>query len=142
MPSHPIARRLIGLAGVPVAAPSANLSGTYLTRETTSSHSLDKGRPSPTTAAHVVHDMTGRIPMIIDGGAAHFGVESTVIDVYSKYAYSVPSTMHPNSLILARHWCSVQEALRWSTCDTFCRRSRCTRRTQTSRWRPSRPHQG
>ncbi len=63
MPSHPAARALIDAAGVPLAAPSANLSG----------------RPSPTTAAHVLHDMKGRIPAIIDGGACEAGVESTVV---------------------------------------------------------------
>ena len=51
MPSDPVANRLIALAGVPVAAPSANTSG----------------RPSPTTAQHVLQDMDGRIEMIIDG---------------------------------------------------------------------------
>ncbi len=63
MPSHPIARALIDAAGVPLAAPSANLSGS----------------PSPTRAAHVMKDMKGRIPAIIDGGECDAGVESTVI---------------------------------------------------------------
>ncbi len=62
-PSHPVAHALIRAAGVPIAAPSANKSG----------------RPSPTTAAHVTHDMMGEIPMIIDGGDSDFGLESTVI---------------------------------------------------------------
>lgn len=62
-PSHPVAHRLIREAGVPIAAPSANRSGA----------------PSPTTAAHVLHDMDGRIDMILDGGACEIGVESTVI---------------------------------------------------------------
>ena len=65
MPSDPIARALIRLAGVPVAAPSANRSG----------------RPSPTTADHVWQDMAGRIEMIIDGGPVGIGVESTIVDV-------------------------------------------------------------
>ena len=65
MPVHPVALSLIQLAGVPVAAPSANRSG----------------KPSPTTAAHVLEDMAGRIPMILDGGACAVGVESTVLDV-------------------------------------------------------------
>ncbi|MCR5121599.1 MAG: threonylcarbamoyl-AMP synthase [Ruminococcus sp.] len=63
MPSHPVARALIDAAGVPLAAPSANLSGS----------------PSPTCAAHVLKDMNGRIPAIIDGGECDAGVESTVI---------------------------------------------------------------
>ena len=62
-PSHPVAHRLIEEAGVPIAAPSANRSGA----------------PSPTMAAHVLHDMDGRIEMILDGGACEIGVESTVI---------------------------------------------------------------
>ena len=62
-PEHPVARRLIAAAGVPVAAPSANLSG----------------RPSPTTAAHVISDMRGRVDAIIDGGACEVGVESTIV---------------------------------------------------------------
>ncbi len=62
-PSHPAARRLIELCGLPLAAPSANLSGS----------------PSPTTARRVFDDMNGRIPAIIDGGESLVGVESTVI---------------------------------------------------------------
>lgn len=65
IPSHPIARALIKAAGVPVAAPSSNLSG----------------RPSPTLAEHVIADMSGRIDAIIDGGACSVGVESTVVEI-------------------------------------------------------------
>ncbi len=65
MPSHPVARKLIQESGVYLAAPSANLSG----------------RPSPTTANHVIEDMDGRIAMIIDGGSAQIGLESTIIDL-------------------------------------------------------------
>mgnify|MGYP003310369002 CR=1 FL=1 len=64
MPDHDVARAMIQAAGVPIAAPSANLSG----------------RPSPTTAEAVRKDMDGRIPMILDGGACRFGVESTIVD--------------------------------------------------------------
>ena len=64
-PSHPVARALIRVSGKPIAAPSANLSG----------------KPSPTTAQHVFEDMNGRIPMILDGGAAEVGLESTVISL-------------------------------------------------------------
>lgn len=66
MPSHPVALALIKYAQVPIAAPSANLSG----------------RPSPTTAEHVLHDLDGKIPLIIDGGMSSVGVESTVIDLH------------------------------------------------------------
>ena len=65
MPSHPVARALLQACDLPVAAPSANSSG----------------RPSPTTAAHVMEDMNGRIPLIIDGGMCDVGVESTVLDL-------------------------------------------------------------
>lgn len=64
MPSHPLARALIAHSRLPLAAPSANASG----------------RPSPTTAHHVLHDLKGRIPYILDGGASSQGVESTVVD--------------------------------------------------------------
>ena len=64
-PIHSVARELIRCAGVPVAAPSANRSGS----------------PSPTSAAHVISDMLGRIDMIIDGGDCEIGVESTVISI-------------------------------------------------------------
>ncbi len=63
IPYHPAARKLIRLSGKSIAAPSANLSGS----------------PSPTTADHVLNDMNGRIPAIIDGGSCPVGVESTVI---------------------------------------------------------------
>ncbi|MBD3295834.1 MAG: threonylcarbamoyl-AMP synthase [Candidatus Omnitrophica bacterium] len=65
MPSNPVARGLIELAGVPVAAPSANLFG----------------RPSPTTASHVLEDLKGRIDVLLDGGKTDIGVESTVIEL-------------------------------------------------------------
>ncbi|MBR1812990.1 MAG: threonylcarbamoyl-AMP synthase [Lachnospiraceae bacterium] len=64
MPSDPIAAEMIRQARVPIAAPSANVSG----------------RPSPTKAEHVVEDMNGRIDMIIDGGQVGIGLESTIID--------------------------------------------------------------
>lgn len=63
VPLSPIARKLIEIAGVPIAAPSANLSG----------------KPSPTKASHVICDMDGRADVIIDGGDCSVGVESTVI---------------------------------------------------------------
>lgn len=62
MPLHPVMRELIALSG-PIAAPSANISG----------------YPSPTCAQHVLNDMNGKIPAVIDGGVCSFGVESTVI---------------------------------------------------------------
>lgn len=64
-PSNEEARELIRECGLPLAAPSANLSGS----------------PSPTTAEHVFDDMNGRIPAILDGGSCGVGVESTVISI-------------------------------------------------------------
>jgi len=65
MPSHPVALALIRQAGVPVAAPSANVSG----------------RPSPTNGRHVWEDLDGRVAMVLDGGATEVGLESTVLDM-------------------------------------------------------------
>ena len=64
MPAHPVAFELIKLAGVPVAAPSAN----------------SFGRTSPTTAAHVLEDLDGRIDAVLDAGPTPHGIESTVLD--------------------------------------------------------------
>lgn len=64
MPAHPVALELIRRAGVPVAAPSANLFG----------------RISPTTAAHVLADLDGRIDAVVDAGPTEHGVESTVLN--------------------------------------------------------------
>lgn len=80
MPSDPVARTLIRLAGVPVAAPSANTSG----------------RPSPTRAEHVYQDMEGRIEMIIDGGPVGIGVESTIVDVTEE----VPVLLRPGAVTM------------------------------------------
>ncbi len=73
IPAHPVAQALIRLAGVPVAAPSANLFS----------------RPSPTLAAHVLEDLDGRIDLLVDGGATRVGVESTVLDL----AHGVPTVL-------------------------------------------------
>ena len=80
MPSDPVARRLIELAGTPVAAPSANTSG----------------RPSPTTAEHVRQDMDGRIEMIVHGGAVGIGVESTIVDVTGE----IPMVLRPGAITM------------------------------------------
>ena len=65
MPAHAVALDLIDEAGIPIAAPSANLSG----------------KPSPTRGEHVYHDLNGRIPMVLDGGEVEIGLESTIIDL-------------------------------------------------------------
>lgn len=64
-PSHTVARALIAAAGVPIAAPSANISGS----------------PSPTRADHVIKDMSGKIEAIIDGGECEIGLESTIVKI-------------------------------------------------------------
>ncbi len=64
-PDNLVTRQIIQLAGVPIAAPSANLSG----------------KPSTTTAQHVFHDHQGKIPLIVDGGSCRVGVESTIVDL-------------------------------------------------------------
>lgn len=78
MPDHPVALALIEASGLPLAAPSANLSG----------------RPSPTTAAHVLEDLTGRIAGIVDGGPTGVGVESTVVDCTGK----IPVILRPGGV--------------------------------------------
>ncbi len=80
LPSHPHARAIIDAAGVPLAAPSANLSG----------------KPSPTTAQHVMRDLSGKIPMIIDGGECEVGLESTVISL----ATETPMLLRPGGVTL------------------------------------------
>lgn len=78
MPSHPVARAVIRESGVPLAAPSANRSGS----------------PSPTNAKYVFDDMDGRIPLILDGGSSRVGVESTVITL----ATDVPRVLRPGGV--------------------------------------------
>ena len=78
-PSHPIAHELIAKSS-PIAAPSANLSGS----------------PSPTTVRHVLADMDGRIDAIIDGGDCEVGVESTVITLTED----VPTLLRPGGVTL------------------------------------------
>ena len=70
MPNHPVALALIEAAGIPIAAPSANLFG----------------HVSPTTAQHVLDDLEGRIDLVLDGGPTTIGVESTVLDVTTNPA--------------------------------------------------------
>ncbi|HLC68080.1 MAG TPA: L-threonylcarbamoyladenylate synthase [archaeon] len=79
MPSHVIASALIKAAGVPIAAPSANISG----------------RPSPTKAEHAIEDLNGKVDMIIDGGPVSVGIESTVIDLSGP-----PALLRPGKITL------------------------------------------
>lgn len=78
IPSHPVAQRLIREAGLPIAAPSANTSG----------------KPSPTTAQHVYHDLNGKLPIILDGGECEVGLESTVISM----AGELPTVLRPGGI--------------------------------------------
>lgn len=82
MPNHPVALSLIEKAGVPIAAPSANLSG----------------KPSPTNGIHVWKDLRGRIPYILDGGACNVGVESTVLDLTGE----IPCILRPGGITKER----------------------------------------
>lgn len=83
-PAHPVAQAMIRAAGVPIAAPSGNRSGS----------------PSPTTAQHMLEDMDGRIPAIVEGGNCLCGVESTVIELDSPESVRVlrPGFVTPEQL--------------------------------------------
>ncbi|MGM9643142.1 MAG: L-threonylcarbamoyladenylate synthase [Eubacteriales bacterium] len=83
-PAHPVANKLIELCGLPVAAPSANISG----------------KPSPTCAAHCIEDLDGRVDCIIDGGDCAFGVESTIVKLTGE-----------DSLVLLRPGAVTYDAL-------------------------------
>ncbi|MBM7582428.1 L-threonylcarbamoyladenylate synthase [Caldicoprobacter guelmensis] len=78
MPRHPVALKFIEYSGVPIAAPSANRSG----------------HTSPTTAQHVLDDLDGRIPLILDGGKCEVGLESTVLDLTAD----VPTILRPGGV--------------------------------------------
>ncbi len=92
-PSHPVARAVIDAAGVPLAAPSGNLSG----------------HPSPTTAVHVMNDMDGRIEAVLDGGPCSVGVESTVVTL----AEQPPRLLRPGGITLEQlQGCSAR--WRWT----------------------------
>ena len=79
-PNHPVTLAIIEAAGVPIAAPSGNTSG----------------RPSPTTAPHMIEDMDGRIDGIVDGGPCTVGVESTIMDL----TVTPPRLLRPGGLPL------------------------------------------
>lgn len=82
MPDHPIALKLIELAGVPIAAPSANISG----------------KPSPTEAEHVLSDMMNRVDMIITATHSRIGLESTVLDMSSD----IPTLLRPGGVTVSQ----------------------------------------
>lgn len=78
MPSHPIARRLIEGVGMPLVAPSANLSG----------------RPSPTSLQDALEDLDGQVRYAIDGGECDVGIESTVISLF----HPIPTLLRPGKI--------------------------------------------
>lgn len=81
IPNHPVALRVIDIAGLPICAPSANLSG----------------RPSSTTVDHVLHDFDGKVDIIIDGGPTEIGLESTVLDLTT----TIPTLLRPGKITKA-----------------------------------------
>ena len=78
IPAHPMALAFLKECGLPIAAPSANSSG----------------RPSPTTAQHVLSDLEGRIEIILDGGPCDVGIESTVLDLTAE----MPTILRPGAI--------------------------------------------
>lgn len=92
-PDHNLCRDIIRLAGVPVAAPSGNTSG----------------RPSPTTAGHMMEDMQGKISAIVEGGGCSVGIESTIIDL----TCTPPRLLRPGGISLEQ----IQEILGEVTVD-------------------------
>lgn len=83
-PETEVTRKIIALAGVPIAAPSANISG----------------KPSTTTAQHVLHDHDGKIEAVVDGGPCRVGVESTIVDLTdSRPRLLRPGGISPEQLI-------------------------------------------
>ena len=96
-PENQIARDLIKASGVPIAAPSANLSGT----------------PSPTSAKHVIDDMMGRVDMILDGGDCEFGLESTIVKVESDGSVTLlrPGKITVEDLRSVAHEVNIADAV-------------------------------
>ena len=110
MPSHPVAKRLMELSAVPIAAPSANRFG----------------RPSSTTAQHVWEDLAGRIDLIVDGGPTPIGVESTVLDLTQE----PPMVLRPGGVTLEELRKVVGEVHLLSSCS-----SEAAKRSPGTRWR-------
>ncbi|MDD3925018.1 MAG: L-threonylcarbamoyladenylate synthase [Erysipelotrichaceae bacterium] len=93
IPSHPVARILLETTNLPIAAPSANISG----------------KPSSTTFENVLHDFKGRVDVIIDGGDASISLESTVIDMTSD----IPIILRPGSITQSM----IEQVLKTSVLD-------------------------
>ena len=96
MPAHPVAQALIRESGRPIAAPSGNRSG----------------RPSPTCAGHMMEDMAGRIPLILDGGPCRIGVESTVVALTGDVATVLrPGGVTPEMIAAVLGECQVADSV-------------------------------
>lgn len=96
LPGHDAARALIIACGFPLAAPSANRSGS----------------PSPTTASHVLADLDGRIPLILDGGQSDVGLESTVVDVQGAVPLVLrPGAVTPEMIAMVVGECHLSDSL-------------------------------
>lgn len=95
-PQNSVARALISLSGVPIAAPSANISG----------------RPSPTSADHVISDLDGKVDMIIDGGSCEIGLESTIVKLDGENATLLrPGAITPEMLLEVVKEISVDDGI-------------------------------
>lgn len=95
-PSHPAAQALLQACGFPIAAPSANRSG----------------RPSPTSAQHVLDDLGGLIPLVLDGGSSEVGLESTVADVRGPIPLILrPGAVTPEMITMACGECRVADSV-------------------------------
>lgn len=91
VPSHRVARALMEMSGIPIAAPSANRFS----------------RPSPTTAAHVIEDLDGRVDLILDGGPTDIGLESTIVD----FSVEPPVLRRPGGITLEQVHSLVPEVI-------------------------------
>ena len=96
-PSHPVANRLIALAKIPIAAPSANISG----------------KPSPTKASHVAEDLDGRVDVILDGGECEIGLESTIVRVDGENSITLlrPGAVTYDALCMVCEQVTVADAV-------------------------------
>ncbi len=106
VPAHPVALALLRAAGIPIAAPSANVSG----------------RPSPTRAGDVLADLNGRIPLILDGGPCDVGLESTVVDLTGE-----PRILRPGAISAEDIEHALGASLAATTDEDALRRSPGTR---------------
>ena len=91
VPSHRVARALMEMSGIPIAAPSANRFS----------------RPSPTTAAHVIEDLEGRVDLILDAGPTDIGLESTIVD----FSVEPPVLRRPGGITLEQVQSLVPEVV-------------------------------